>query len=95
MPHDLRGAVELCLISLCRRLDAEPLAVRATADSVRMVIRLKPSHSLATLVGQRKTGSQDSLTDAGRGVHWGSGFASSTIGVDDVRSMIRLVNRLD
>ena len=29
LPRDLRGAVELCLISLCRRLDAEPLAVRA------------------------------------------------------------------
>ena len=95
MPRDLRGAVEVCLISLCRRLDVEPLAVRATADSVRMVLRLKPSHSLATLVRQLKTGSQESLTDAGRGVHWGSGFASTTIGVDEVRQMIRLISRLD
>ena len=95
MPRDLRGAVELCLISLCRRLDAEPLAVRATADSVRMALRLKPSHAPATLVRQLKTGSQESLTDAGRGIHWGSGFASTTIGVDEVRHTIRLINRLD
>lgn len=95
MPKDLRGSVEICLISLCRRLDAEPLAVRATSNSVRMAIRLKPSHSPATLVQQLKTGSEQSLTDAGRGVHWGSGFASTTLGVDEVRRAIQRIHRLD
>ncbi len=95
MPTDLRGAVEAHLISLCRRLDVEPLAVRATADRVMLLLRLKPNHTLATLVTRLKSGSEEALTDAGRGVHWGTGFAASTVGVKAVHHLVRLINRLD
>ncbi len=95
MPTDLRGAVEAQLITLSRRLDAEPLAVRATANRVMLVLRIKPSHTVATLVARLKSGSQEALTDAGRGVHWGSGFAASTVGGEELHHLVRLINRLD
>lgn len=95
MPTDLRGVVETQLITLCRRLDAEPLAVRATANRVMLLLRLKPNHTLLTLVSRLKAGSQEALTDAGRGVHWGSGFAASTVGGEELRRLVRLINRLD
>lgn len=95
MPTDLRGAVEVHLITLCRRLDVEPVAVRATADRVMLLLRLKPNHTLGTLVSRLKSGSEQALTDAGRGVHWGSGFAATTIGVESLRHVTRLINCLD
>jgi REP element-mobilizing transposase RayT len=95
MPTDLRGAVEAHLITLCRRLDVEPVAVRATADRVMLLLRLKPNHTLGTLVSRLKSGSQEALSDAGRGVHWGSGFAATTVGVEAVHNVARLIWRLD
>jgi glucose-6-phosphate dehydrogenase assembly protein OpcA len=95
MSTELRGQVEVQLIVLARRLDAEPVAVRAGADRVRLLLRLKPTHSLATLVPRLKQGSQDALTAAGRGVHWASGYAATTISVDAVREAIRRIDRLD
>jgi len=95
MSTDLRGQVEAQLIVLARRLDAEPVAVRAAADRVRLLLRLKPAHSLATLVPRLKQGSQDALTAAGRGVHWASGYAASTVSVDAVRETVRRLDHLD
>ena len=95
MSRDLRGQVEGQLIALARRLDAEPLAVRAAADRVRLLLRLKPTHELATLVPRLKRGSQEALTAAGRGVHWASGYAAATVGSDAVREVMRRVEALD
>lgn len=95
MSSDLRGQVEVQLIVLARRLDVEPVAVRAGADRVRLLLRLKPTHSLSTLVPRLKQGSQEALTAAGRGVHWASGYAATTIGADAVRAAIRRIDRLD
>lgn len=95
MSSELRGQVEVQLIVLARRLDAEPVAVWAGTDRVRLLLRLKPAHSLATLVPRLKQGSQDALTAAGRGVHWGSGYAVTTVSVGAVREAIRRIDRLD
>lgn len=95
MSRDLRAQVEGQLIALCRRLDAEPLAVRAASDRVRMLLRLKPTHAVAVLVPRLKHGSQDALTEAGRGVHWASGYAAATVGSHAVREVIRRVGGLD
>lgn len=95
MSTELRGQVEVQLIVLARRLDAEPVAVRAGADRVRLLLRLKPTHSLATLVPRLKQGSQDALTAAGRGVHWASGYAATTVSVDAVHEAIRRIDHLD
>ena len=95
MSTDLRGQVEVQLIVLARRLDVEPVAVRAAADRVRLLLRLKPTHSLSTLVPRLKQGSQEALTAAGRGVHWASGYAATTISADAVRDTIRRIDRLD
>lgn len=95
MSRDLRGQVEVQLIVLARRLDVEPVAVRAGADRVRLLLRLKPSHSLSTLVPRLKQGSQDALTAAGRGVHWASGYAATTVSADALRDAIRRIDRLD
>jgi len=95
MSSDLRGQVEVQLIVLARRLDAEPVAVRAGADRVRLLLRLKPAHSLSTLVPRLKQGSQDALTAAGRGVHWASGYAATTVSAGALREAIRRIDRLD
>lgn len=95
MSSDLRGQVEVQLIVLARRLDVEPVAVRAGADRVRLLLRLKPTHSLSTLVPRLKQGSQEALTAAGRGVHWASGYAATTVSADAVREAIRRIDRLD
>jgi REP element-mobilizing transposase RayT len=95
MSSELRGQVEVQLIVLARRLDVEPVAVRAGADRVRLLLRLKPTHSLATLVPRLKQGSQEALTAAGRGVHWASGYAVTTVGVEAIRDAIRRIDDLD
>jgi REP element-mobilizing transposase RayT len=95
MPDDLQGLVEGQLIAIARRLDAEPMAVRAAPDRVRLLLRLKPGHTLASLVPRLKHGSQDALTRAGRGVHWASGFAAASVSADDVRDVIRRIGDLD
>ncbi|MDH3297980.1 MAG: transposase [Gemmatimonadota bacterium] len=95
MPTDLRAVVEMQLITLCRRLDVEPLAVRATSNRVMLLLRLKPNHTLVTLVSRLKSGSEEALTDAGRGVHWGSGFAASTVGGEELQRVARFISRLD
>lgn len=95
MSTELRGQVEGQLIALCRRLDVEPVAVRATADRVRLLVRIKPNHALATLVPRLKQGSQDALTAAGRGVHWASGYAASTVSASALRRVIRRIGDLD
>lgn len=95
MSNDLRGQVEVQLITLCRRLDVEPVAVRAGVDRVRLLVRLKPTHTLAVLVPRLKRGSEEALTAAGRGVHWGAGYAVTTVGADGVRGAIRRIERLD
>ncbi len=88
---DVRPPAEARLISLCRRLDAEPVAVRVTASSVRLLLRLTPSHSVATLVTALKLGSQDALTLAGRPVRWARGYAASSVGPSEVRGRVRQV----
>ena len=95
MSSELRGQVEGQLIALCRRLDAEPVAVRAGADRVRLLLRLTPAHAIAVLVPRLKSGSRDALVAAGRGVDWASGYAATTVGSAAVREAIRRVRRLD
>lgn len=95
LSSELRGQVEGQLIALCRRLDAEPVLVRAGVDRVRLLLRLTPAHALAALVPRLKAGSRDALTAAGRGVDWASGYAATTVGSAAVREAIRRVERLD
>lgn len=95
LSSDLRGQVEGQLIALCRRLDAEPVVVRAGVDRVRLLLRLTPAHALAVLVPRLKAGSREALTAAGRGVDWASGYAATTVGSAAVRRAIRRVGRLD
>lgn len=95
MSTELRAQVEGHLIALSRRLDVEPVAVRASADRVRLLLRLKPNHALSSLVPRLKQGSQDSLTAAGRGVHWAAGYAATTVSTAAVCGVIRRLGDLD
>lgn len=92
---DLRGRVEGQLIALCRRLDVEPLAVRASATRVRILVRLKPSHSVSRIAPELKRGSRDALVANGRGLDWSSGYAATSVGSEVVRDVIRRIRRLD
>jgi len=88
-----RGAVESHLISLCRRLDVEPLAVVSLTDRVHLLLRFKPTQSLGSIVGRLKEGLRG-LDEAGSAVHWARGYAAVTIGSRDVRRIMRFLARL-
>lgn len=80
-----RTSIEAHLITLCRRLDVEPVAVRVSASRARLVLRFKPAHSIGTVVTSLKLGSQDAAVLAGRPVRWAPGFACLTLSVAEVR----------
>ncbi len=84
-----QAIIERHLIVLCRRLDAEPIAVVAAADRVHVLLKYKPTHSLTSLVVRLKSGSRTALRTAGHGVEWASGFAAVSIGSPNVRRVIR------
>ena len=86
--------VERHLIALCRRLDAEPLCVRAFSDRVHLLARLNPGHSPAVLIGRLKEGSEAAIQDAGHTVRWGRGYAAATVSGSEVRAVMRRIHRL-
>lgn len=97
IPLVSRGAVptvERHVITLCRRLDAEPVCVRAFSDRLHVLLRMKPGHSPAALVSRLKSGSEGQLQDAGHTVRWGLGYAAATVSGADVRSVMRRIHRL-
>ncbi len=86
---EARGSIEAHIITLCRRLDVEPIAVRVTASRARLLLRFKPSHSLGAVVASLKLGSQDAAALAGRPVCWARGFATLSLSVNEVRRRAR------
>jgi hypothetical protein len=86
---EFRGSIEAHIITLCRRLDVEPVAVRVTASRARLLLRFKPSHSLGAVVASLKLGSQDASVLAGRPVRWDRGFATLSLSVTEVRRRAR------
>jgi len=86
--------VERHVITLCRRLDAEPVCVRAFSDRVHLLLRLKPGHSPAALVSRLKSGTEAALQTAGHTVRWGRGYAAATVSGGEVRAVMRRVHRL-
>jgi len=92
--RDAAYVVERHLITLCRRLDAEPLCVRAFSDRVHLLARFKPGHSPAALVGRLKEGSEAAVQGAGHTVRWGRGYAAATVSGSEVRTIMRRIHRL-
>lgn len=92
--RDTADVVERHLITLCRRLDAEPLCVRAFSDRVHLLARFKPGHSPAALIGRLKEGSEAAIQDAGHTVRWGRGYAAATVSGSEVRAVMRRIHRL-
>jgi len=82
---DARAPIEAQIITLCRRLDVEPVAVRVTSSRVRLLLRFKPSHSLGAVVSAIKLGSQDAAVLSGRPVRWARGFAALSLSGREVR----------
>lgn len=88
------AVVERHVIALCRRLDAEPVCVRAFSDRVHLLLRLKPGHSPGAIVSRLKSGSESALLSAGHAVRWGRGYAAATVSGSEVRAVRRRVHRL-
>ncbi|NNK49332.1 MAG: hypothetical protein HKP01_10700 [Gemmatimonadetes bacterium] len=86
--------VERHVITLCRRLDSEPVCVRAFDDRVHLLLRLKPGHSPALIVAALKSGTEAALQSAGHTVRWGRGYAVASVSGSDVRAVRRRVHRL-
>ncbi|MFW6192902.1 MAG: hypothetical protein ACOC83_05410, partial [Gemmatimonadota bacterium] len=82
-------AVESQIISLCRRLDVEPMEVRARARRVDVLFRFKPVHLLADVAGSVKRGSSAHLRRSASPARWGRGIAVRTVAPDEVRSVMR------
>jgi REP element-mobilizing transposase RayT len=91
---DAAAVVERHVITLCRRLDSEPICVRAFSDRVHLLLRLKPGHSPAVLVSRIKSGTEAALLASGYGVRWGRGYAAATVSGSEVRAVRRRVHRL-
>lgn len=87
-------AVERQVITLCRRLDAEPVCVRAFSDRLHVLLRMKPGHSPAALVSRLKSGTESELHESGHTVRWGHGYAAATVSGADVRTVMRRIHRL-
>ncbi|MFQ5890132.1 MAG: transposase [Gemmatimonadota bacterium] len=90
----VRATMEGHLIALCRRLDVEPVSVTVLCDRVHLLVRTKPTHSIARLVGALKRGGRESLQSAGEPVRWGAGFAAISVGSREVRRVMRLLAEL-
>ncbi len=86
--------VERHVITLCRRLDAEPVCVRAFSDRLHVLLRMKPGHAPAALVSRLKSGTEDELHECGHSVRWGHGYAAATVSGADVRTVMRRIHRL-
>lgn len=91
VPTDLRGPAEWQLISLCRRLDVEPVCVRVFSDRAHALVRVKPSHAVGRLVRRLKVGSEEALAASGRSVRWGRAYAATTVGPAEVRDSMRRI----
>ena len=91
---EVSAVVERHAITLCRRLDAEPICVRAFSDRVHLLVRLKPGHAPAVLVSRIKSGTEAALLASGHGVRWGRGYAAATVSGSEVRAVRRRVHRL-
>lgn len=86
--------VESQIIALCRRLDVEPLEVRARPNRVDLLLRFKPVHLLADVAAAVKAGSGAHLERRGSPVRWARGLALATVGPEEVRSLMRKMTRL-
>lgn len=82
-------SVEAHLIVLCRRLDAEPMQVRAGPDRIDVLVRLKPVHTVSDVADRLKRGSAQLLAREGSALRWGRGYAAATVAPGDVRGWIR------
>jgi REP element-mobilizing transposase RayT len=88
------AVVERHVITLCRRLDAEPICVRAFSDRVHLLLRLKPGHSPAALVSRLKIGTESALQTSGHTIRWGRGYAAATVSGGEVRAIMRRIHQL-
>lgn len=89
-----RDALERHLIVLGRRLDVEPVCVRALADRAHVLLRFKPGHAVAAVVARLKEGSEAALNADGHAVRWGRGYAAASVGGEEVRRAMRRIVRL-
>jgi len=94
LSRDATAVAERHIIALCRRLDCEPICVRAFSDRVHLLLRFKPGHSPAALAARLKSGTESTLQAAGHTVRWGRGYAAATVSGSDVRAIMRRVHRL-
>lgn len=82
-------AVESHIIALCRRLDVEPMEVRARADRLDLLVRFKPAQTLADVAAAVKAGSGEHLARRRTAIRWARGVAVATVAPDAVPAMMR------
>lgn len=82
-------ALESELISLCRRLDVEPLEVSVEADRVNVLVRYKPNQALGEVARRLKAGSADIARRRGAALRWSRGWAAVTVTPGEVRELKR------
>lgn len=92
--REVAPVLERHVITLCRRLDAEPVCVRAFSDRLHLLLRLKPAHAPGTIVARLKGGSERLLQLGGHTVRWGRGYAAATVSGGEVRAAMRRIHRL-
>lgn len=92
--RDVAAVLERHVITLCRRLDVEPICVRAFSDRLHVLLRLKPGHAPAALVSRLKGGTEVAMQASGHTLRWGRGYAAATVSGSEVRTVMRRIHRL-
>jgi REP element-mobilizing transposase RayT len=82
-------ALERELIALCRRLDVEPLEVKASPDRVQLLVRFGPGQTLLDVAKRLKEASGTVMRRWSWPARWGRGFAACTVGPSQVHRLIR------
>lgn len=87
-------SVEFQLVSCCRRLGVDPVAVTALPDRVHLVFRYPASLSTADLAHRIRDGAAEALVRRGQPAPWGCGYALASVSPAEVDGLARAVRSL-
>lgn len=82
------------LAAIVRGEDGEAIAIGGVADHVHLLVRLKPTHTLADLLRVLKANSSKWINDHGkveRKFAWQDGYAAFTVGESQVSTVVRYI----
>lgn len=84
-----------CILTKCRELKCDPLAIGGIEDHVHLLVRFPTSVSVAQLLGEVKGASSHLMThvvDHNTFFKWQGGYGAFTVGKSGLRPVIHYIN---